>query len=49
MLVAPLLNDPNKKIKLADLYKMLTCNKLCEMLKFEEIEDTVMASLRISV
>jgi hypothetical protein len=49
MLVAPLLNDPNKKIKLADLYKMLTSNQLCEMLKSEEIEDAVMASLRISV
>ena len=49
MLVSPLLNDPHKKIKLADLYKMLTSNQLCEMLKSEDIEDAVMASLRISV
>lgn len=49
MLVAPLLSDPKINIKLADLYKMLTSNQLCEMLKSEEIEDTMMASLRITV
>ena len=49
MLVAPLLGDPSKNIKLSDLYNMLTSNKLFEMLKTEEIEDRVMVSLRISV
>ena len=49
MLVAPLLSDPSKNIKLLDLYNMLTSNKLFEMLKAEEIEDRVMVSLRISV
>jgi hypothetical protein len=39
MLITPLLNDPSLNIKLVDLYKMLTTNKLCEILKNEEIED----------
>ena len=49
MLVAPLLSDPKKNLKLVDLYRMLTSNQLCDMLKSEEIEDTMMASLRITV
>lgn len=49
ILVAPLLDDPLKNMKLVDLYKMLTSNQLCEMLKLERIEDGVMASLRLSV
>ena len=48
-LITPLLNDPTKNITLVDLYTMLTSNKLCEILKSEEIEDKMMASLRISV
>lgn len=38
-----------KNLKLVDLYKTLTSNQLCEMLKLERIEDSIMASLRLSV
>lgn len=49
MLIAPLLDDPVKRMQLTDLYNMLTSNQLCEILKSENIEDEVMASLRLSV
>lgn len=49
ILVAPLLDDPLKNIKLVDLYAMLTRNELCDMLKSERVEDTMMESLKLSV
>lgn len=49
ILTAPLLDDPLKKIHLVDLYKMLTSNQLCQILQSENIEDRMMASLRLSV
>jgi hypothetical protein len=39
ILIAPLLDDPLRNMQLIDLYKMLTSNQLCEILRSEEIED----------
>ena len=50
-MIAPLLSDPEKKISLLDLYKMLNSEKIDEILSSEnmKIEEGMTASMRISL
>ena len=48
ILVAPLLADREKHLDLVKLYKKLTSEELCRLLQDEQIEDSMIASLRIS-
>ena len=49
ILIAPLLDDPLRNMRLVNLYELLTSNQLCEILESEKIEDKMLASLRLSV
>ena len=50
-MIAPLLSDPEKKLSLLDLYKMLNSEKIDEILSSEnmKIEEGMTASMRISL
>lgn len=48
ILVASLLADPQKKLTLKQVYKMLTDDQLFKLLSEEGIEETMLVSLRLS-
>ena len=48
ILVAPLLADREKNLDLVRLYRKLTCDELYNLMKEEQIEDSMIASLRLS-
>ena len=47
-MIAPLLADSEKNLDLVHLYRMLTSEKLFNELKKDKVDDSTMASLRIS-
>ena len=47
-MIAPLLADADKHLDLVKLYGILTSNELCALLKKEEIQDSMIASLTLS-
>ena len=48
ILTAPVLSDQERCIDLPELYRVLTSDKICHLLKGVDIENRMLASLRMS-